>query len=65
MIDLLSEYIERPAASYMLSFVSSFASIMRHSFLSANRMVVLPASMLTLTSRMLTSDSVLFNSSIE
>ena len=40
-IDLLLEYIDKPTASYILSFVSSFISTTIDSFPSAKRMVTL------------------------
>src|ERR671933_2714801 len=65
-IDLVLEYIDNPAASYTLSFVLSFISTMRDSFLSANTMITLLFLLSVLSFRELISswDQTFFNSSI-
>ena len=55
-IDLLLEYIDSPTASYTLSFVSSCIHTIRHSFLSANRMVTLLLSVLSFRALISSSD---------
>jgi uncharacterized membrane protein len=47
IIGLLLEYIDNPAASYTLSFVSSFMSTIRDSFLSDNTIITLLLSVLS------------------
>src|SRR5919201_5176702 len=63
-IDLLLEYIDNPAASYTLSFVLSFISTMRDSFLSANTMIILLLSVLSFRALISSPDKAFFNSSI-
>ena len=63
-IDLLLEYIDNPAASYILSFVLSFISTIRDSFLSANTMITLLLSVFSFRALISSWDKTFFNSSI-